>query len=98
MNILLVSTLKRRIAPEIFASRSRVISQLGEGLVKKGHNVSLLGTGDSRMPGVSIIPVIEKGWVDLPVPENVFHRDTATLMKQAGMILDLQDSFDVIHS
>ena len=98
MNILLASTLKRRIGPDIFASRSRIIYQLAEGLSKKGHNVSLLGTGDSQVPGVKIIPVIEKGWVDLPSPENVFHRDVATLMKQSGMILDLQGSFDVIHS
>lgn len=98
MNILLVSTLKRRIGPDIFASRSRVISQLGENLVKRGHKVSLLGTEDSIIPDVEIIPVIEKGWVDLPAPENVFHRDTATLIKQAKMIIDLQDKFDVIHS
>lgn len=98
MDILLVSTLKRRVRPENFASRSRIIYQLALGLSKKGHNVSLLGTADSEIPGVEIIPVIEKGWVDLSAPENVFHRDVATLMKQSAMIVDLQDSFDIIHS
>ena len=98
MKILFVSTLKRKISPDTFASRSRIISQLSQGLSKKGHDVSLLGTGDSQIHGVKVIPVIDKGWVDLPAPENVFYRDIATLMKQSAMILDLQDSYDVIHS
>ena len=98
MRILLLSTLKRRVGPDIFASRSRIIYQLSLGLASKGHKVSLLGTGDSQIPGVEVIPVIEKGWADLPPPENEFHRDVASLMKQAGMMLDLQDSYDVIHS
>ena len=98
MKILMVSTLKRRIGSDIFASRSRIIYQLSKGLAERDHSVSLLGTADSEIPGVEIIPVIDKGWVDLPLPENVFHRDIATLMKQAGMMLDLQGLFDVIHN
>ena len=98
MNILIVSTLKRSVTPKNFASRSRIIYQLAEGLAKKGHSVSLLGTGDSNIPGVTIIPVIEKGWVDLPAVENEFLRDTATLMQQAKMIVELQGQFDIIHN
>lgn len=98
MRILIVSTLKRKVSPDNFASRSRIIYQLSQGLSKKGHSVSLLGTGDSQIPGVEIIPVTEKGWVDLPKPENEFLRDTASLVKQNAMILDQEESFDVIHS
>lgn len=98
MKILIVSTLKRSVTPENFASRSRIIFQLAQGLAKKGHSVSLLGTGDSIIPGVTIIPVIEKGWVDLAPVENQFLRETATLMQQARMITQLQDQFDVIHN
>lgn len=94
----MVSTLKRRIGSDIFASRSRIIYQLSKGLAERGHSVSLLGTADSEIPGVEIIPVIDKGWADLALPENVFHRDVATLMKQAGMIVELQGSYDVIHN
>ncbi|MBI2195443.1 MAG: hypothetical protein HYU48_00130, partial [Candidatus Levybacteria bacterium] len=61
MRILIVSTLKRRIGPDIFASRSRIIFQLASILATKGHQVSLLGTGDSQIPGVKIITVLEKG-------------------------------------
>ncbi len=98
MKILIVSTLKRKIAPNFFASRSRIIFQLASGLAKKGHHVSLLGTGDSNIPGVTIIPVIEKGWVDLPPVENEFLRQTANLIQLTQKIVEIQDDFDVIHN
>lgn len=98
MKILLVSTLKRAVAPDIFASRSRIIYQLAEGLSKKGHTVVLLGTGDSFVPGVKVIPVIEKSWSDLPPVENPFMRQISTLMQQAYKIIELQKDFDIIHN
>ncbi len=98
MRVLVVSTLKRKISPDTFASRSRVIFQLCEGLVKKGHEVSLLGTGDSFVPGARIIPLIEKGWVDLPPVENEFLRETANLIQLSQKIIELQDEFDVVHN
>ena len=98
MRILIVSTLKRKVTPEITASRSRIIFELSKGLAQKGHDVSLLGTGDSKIPGVKIIPVIEKGWVDLPPVENPFFREIATMVQLAKKIVSLQDSFDIIHN
>ncbi|CAN5136185.1 hypothetical protein BH09PAT2_BH09PAT2_07580 [soil metagenome] len=98
MKILIVSTLKRSVNEKNFASRSRIIFQLSKELAARGHSVSLLGTGDSLIPGVTTIPVIEKGWVDLPAVENEFLRDTATLMQQSRMITQLQNDFDIIHN
>ena len=98
MRILVVSTLKRRIGPDIFASRSRIIYQLAEGLVKRGHSVSLIGTGDSQIPGVKIIPVLEKGWMDLPPAENSFLRDISSLIKLNNNILEVAHEFDVVHN
>src|SRR3990167_6634353 len=98
MRILIVSTLKRKVTPDFFASRSRVILQLARGLAEKGHAVSLLGTGDSSIPGVKIIPVIEKGWVDLPPVENEFLRQTANLIQLSQKIVEIQSNFDIIHN
>lgn len=98
MRILIVSTLKRKITPDFYASRSRIIFQLAKGLAKKDHQVSLLGTGDSYIPGVKIIPLIEKGWVDLPPVENEFLRQTANLIQLSQKIVELQDDFDIIHN
>jgi glycosyltransferase involved in cell wall biosynthesis len=98
MKILLVSTLKRRVGPDIFASRSRIIYQLARGLALRGHTVSLLGTGDSSIEGVTTIPVIDTGWVDQPPVENTFVRDSATLIKLAKQLVTLQSNFDIIHN
>lgn len=98
MRILLVSTLKRRIAPDEFASRSRIIYQLAKGLVDNGHEVSVLATGDSVVEGATIIPVIDNGWASLPSVENDFIRDIAFLSMQSKKIVALQDRFDVIHN
>ena len=98
MRILVVSTLKRKVEPKFFASRSRIIYQLTKGLATKGHKVSLLGTGDSFVEGVRIIPVIEKGWVDLPPVENEFLRQTANLIQLSQRIIEIQDDFDIIHN
>lgn len=98
MKILIVSTLKRKITPDNFASRSRIIFQLAKGLAEKGHQVSLLGTGDSQIPGVNIIPLIEKGWVDLPPVENEFLRQNADLIKLSKRIVEIQNDFDIVHN
>ncbi len=98
MKILLVSTLKRAVTAQVTASRSRVIYELANGLVKKGHRVSLLGTGDSIIPGVTTIPLIPKAWVDLPAVENPYFREMATLVSLARKVVELQSDFDIIHN
>ncbi len=98
MKILLVSTLKRNVTPQITASRSRIIYELANGFVKKGHQVSLLGTGDSQIPSVTTIPIIPKSWVDLPPVENPYFREMASLVQLAKKTVELQGNFDIIHN
>jgi glycosyltransferase involved in cell wall biosynthesis len=98
MKILLVSTLKRAVREDVFASRSRIIFELAAGLAKRGHTVTLLGTGNSEIPGVKVIPVVDKNWDDLPPVENPYLRNMSLLIKQARMMIQLQDEFDIIHN
>lgn len=98
MKVLIVSLLKRKVTPEIPAARPRVIYEIASGLVKKGHQVSLIGTADSQISGVTIIPVIEKGFVDMPVFENPFYAETAYLVKLAKKIEEIGSQFDIIHN
>jgi len=98
MKVLIVSLLKRKVTPEISAARPRVIYEIASGLVKKGHQVSLLGTADSHIPGVKIIPVIEKSFVEMPAFENPFYAETAYLVKLAKKIEEVGDQFDIIHN
>lgn len=98
MRILLVSTLKRKVTADTTASRSQIIYALGKGLAQKGHEVSLLGTEDSHIEGVTTIPVIEKGWADLPAVENPFYRDTGILTILAKKLEEIAGNFDIIHN
>lgn len=98
MRILIVSTLKRRVTKEMTASRSQIIHKLTKGLVDKDHQVSVLGTGDTIIEGAQTIPVIEKGWVDLPPAENPFFLEVATMIQLAEKIVTIQKDFDIIHN
>lgn len=98
MKILLVSTLKRRIAPEITASRSRIIYEIASGMVKKGHQVSILGTGDSVVEGACIIPIIPKAFVDLPSAENQDYAEESYRVQMIKRLEELSSDFDVIHN
>lgn len=98
MRILLVSSLKRRLGSELTASRTRIIYQLAQGLLSKGHQVSILGTADSVVPGATIIPVIKTSFVDLPPTENPFYTETGYLVQLALAIKEHAGNFDVIHN
>lgn len=98
MKILIVSTLKRKVTKEMTASRSQIIYKIASGLAKKGHQISILGTADTKIDGCQTVPIIEKGWVDLPPAENQFFLETSTIIKLIRKIVEIQEDFDIIHN
>ncbi len=98
MKILLVGTIKRRIAEDVTASRSTIIFQLGKKLAAKGHDVSLLGTADSLIPGVRTIGIIEKGFVDLPPFENADYAQLSYLVQLEKEVEKIAAELDIIHN
>lgn len=98
MKILIVSLLKRKINPRITAARPRIIYDLISGLKKRGHKITVLGTGDSFIPGVKIIPVISRCFIDLPAFENPFYAHTGFLVKLAKILEKIGKKFDIIHN
>ncbi len=99
MKILILAPLTRKVAPEITAARPRLIFDLVTGLKKRGHKVAILGTKDSRVPGVKIIPVIKKPFYELYSSfENPFYAHTSFLVKQAKIAEKISANFDVIHN
>lgn len=98
MRILFSSLLKRKVTSDMTASRPRVIFDLASGLVKRGHQVSILGTGDSYVPGAKIISVIPKSLVEMPAFENPFYAETSCLVQLAKKIEEIANKFDIIHN
>ena len=98
MQILLVSTIKRRVGIDATASRSRIIYEIASGLVKNGHEVSLIGTADSSVDNVRTIPIIDKGFAELSGFENRFYAETSYLVKLCKKVEEIGSDFDVIHN
>lgn len=98
MKILIVSLLKRKITPNVAASRPRIIYELIRGLLQKGHEITVLGTGDSDIPGTKLIPIIEKEFVAMPAYENPFYAETSYLVQLAKKIEEIGNDFDIIHN
>jgi len=98
MKILIVSLLLRKVTPRITAARPRMIFDLVSGLIKKGHKVSILGTGNSFVPGAKIIQAIPKSFIEMGAFENPFYAHTAFLTKMAKMLEKIGNNFDIIHN
>ncbi len=98
MKILLVSLLKRNISPDQTASRPRMIYELGKGLLNRGHEVTVLGTEDSVLPGAKIIGVIPKAFNELPSFENPFYAETSYLLQLEKKLEEIAPEFDMIHN
>ena len=99
MKILFLAPLTRKITPKITSGRPRVVFDLITGLKKRGHKISILGTKDSYIPGVKIIPVIKKGFYELSGSfENSFYAHTSFLIKSAGIAKKISSNFDIIHN
>ena len=98
MKILLVSLLKRAVTPQMTASRPRVIYELATGLLAKGHEVTIIGTGDSQVDGATIIPVIPQGFTTLPPFENPFYAEVSYLVQLAKKVEEIAHDYDIIHN
>jgi len=98
MRILIASLLKRAVNDKTLSSRPRIILELVKGLVKKGHEVTLIGTKDSVIEGVTTIPIIDKSFVELPTSENPFYAETSHLVRLAKKLQEIGNDFDIIHN
>lgn len=98
MKILIVSPLHRKLGPRMTASRVQIIYNLATGLIKLGHQVSILAPGTSKVSRATIFPVINKSLNELPIFENQFYAETGYLVMLARSIQKLAPKFDIIHN
>jgi glycosyltransferase involved in cell wall biosynthesis len=96
--IALLAPLKRALTKDVTASRSRVLFDLARTLVKRGHTVTVFGTGDSVIPNATVVPVIPTALTKLPPVENPFYQHTASLSAEVKIFLEMQDRFDIVHN
>ena len=97
MRIALLAPLKRELSAETRGGRPRIVYNLAEGLVSRGHEVTVFGTGDSRISG-NLIPVIPKALFHLPPVENEFYRHLIGLCRMMEELRKRKGKFDIIHN
>lgn len=98
MKILISSLLKRPVTPSITAARPRVINDIVSGLIAKGHEVTVLGTQDTVIPGATIIPAVPYSLMHHGPYENEFYAHTAMLTTLAQKLREIGNNYDIIHN
>src|SRR5436309_15712 len=82
------------VPPAGYGGTERVVSTLTEELVRRGHEVTLFASADSRT-SARLVPIIDKPlWHQVP-PSNDFAVHQVAIF---GTILDRIDQFDMVHS
>src|SRR5579872_1096310 len=94
MRIAQISPLAESVPPEKYGGTERVVSELTEELVKRGHEVTLFATGDSKTKA-KLFSVFPTALRKANVP-NTYGPNIWSLLN-VGIAYQLQDQFDIIH-
>lgn len=93
MRIAQVAPLYESVPPKLYGGTERVVYGLTEELVRRGHDVVLFASGDSRTSG-RLVPCSHEG---LRLNPDV--RDyVAYTIRELGRVSQMSATFDVIHN
>jgi glycosyltransferase involved in cell wall biosynthesis len=93
MRIAQVAPLAERVPPQLYGGTERVVAALTEELVRRGHEVTLFASGDSRTAG-TLVPIVDRALrLDPDVQDPYAHT-----MLELGAVFDRAGDFDLIHS
>ena len=93
MRIAIVAPLIEPVPPLLYGGTERVVSVLTDELVRRGHNVSLFASGDSRTTA-QLVPCHPRGLrLDPEVRDYV-----AYTMIEVGRVFEQARDFDIIHN
>jgi glycosyltransferase involved in cell wall biosynthesis len=94
MRIAQLAPLYESVPPRLYGGTERVVSWLTEELVRRGHQVTLFASGDSRT-AATLVPVVERALrldAERMIDPIVMHLVAAELVRRRAR------EFDVIHS
>ena len=94
MRIAQVAPPLQQVPPAGYGGTERVISTLTEALVRRGHDVTLFATGDSRS-SARLVPTLDQAaWCRKPAYGDV----TPLWISVVGRVQRELEDFDVVHS
>jgi glycosyltransferase involved in cell wall biosynthesis len=94
MRIAQIAPLFESVPPRLYGGTERVVSYLTEELVRRGHDVTLFASGDSRT-AARLVPVTERAVRLEPTTRDLLCADT---IRQLDMAFSGAADFDMIHS
>lgn len=94
MRIAQITSLSEKVPPKKYGGTERVIYELTEELVARGHEVTLFASGDSKT-SARLISVLPKALRDMSV-KNPYGLNEWNLLN-IGLAYQMQSEFDIIH-
>lgn len=82
------------VPPATYGGTERVVSTLTEELVRRGHDVTLFASGDSRT-SARLVPIVPEPLWHIDPPSNDFAPHKAAIYRT---ILEEIEDFDIVHS
>jgi glycosyltransferase involved in cell wall biosynthesis len=98
MKIAVLAPFEESVPPKKYGGTELVVHNIVENLVKMGHNVTLLATGDSKT-AAKLVPIFKQSIRKLPDAQDMNYRQALKYMG-VGQVVDylVQNKFDVIHN
>ena len=90
---------EERVPPPKYGGTELVVSNLTEELIRRGHHVTLLASGDS-ITKARLVSTFKKAFrTDVDIGANLLKRNAVKLMEVARVVNFLQQhKFDIIHN
>lgn len=93
LQIALVAPPLLPIPPQRYAGTERVVAALADGLVARGHHVTLFASGDSTAGSETVAVLPAAAWDGRSTGDNAVYS-----MLAAAAALEQADRFDIVHS
>jgi len=93
MRIAQVAPLFESVPPRLYGGTERVVSYVTDELVRRGHDVTLFASGDSRT-AARLVPVVERA-TRFDATTHAFLG--AEFIRELGLVFSHARDFDVIH-
>lgn len=94
MKIAMVAPIVERIPPKKYGGTERVIYNLTEELVKRGHQVTLFASGDTKT-SAKLVSVTPKSLREMGI-KDLYGTNTWGMLN-ISVAYEMQDYFDIIH-
>lgn len=93
MKIGIIGSLELRTPPEKYGGTELIVSEVTEGLVSRGHDVTLFASGDS-ITKAHLVPGSEEALMPGGYPIN----PNAAYLLMSDRVVRMSSSFDIVHN